>query len=489
MSKQFNMFSILQKPQDSVNAEDLETLQNEIERRLVDVVTQKWELERELVSLNSTSPDNFNNPSSVTNASSATASNLLGGKLRNSHRTIDPSENSQDGFKNTLFGTGNSVIEGSPSCTNTSEDSASSEGSLISSLTGSTIITNNLGDLGSQTCNSNSTSAGTKRSHKGSNDRPSKRFRQNNSNSLSSSGVFAKRPPHSKHRVKIVPSKFRNSLEESRPNKKQTLRNEAPDKLWPFVEQFCATPTEVQIKELEEMIKSFENDKDYFKVPSLGKKESSTKESPTKTDNGSSKNLRKSKNKTGDEESSLGALTQRVVSSFIEETDDTSTDTTKSTNDGTQSSKKKNSRNKSGKSIDIDAAKNLEKRIRQELEGYNILNQQDDIPFTSEEDEILRELVASQYELLSIQNQNKDLMQRLLKKAKRHLELENEREKLRLANAEVIAAYHRLIQAKQRKRNPTKKEKDVAWKALKVQEAIFKRCDELYLSGLSRGGV
>lgn len=66
------------------------------------------------------------------------------------------------------------------------------------------------------------------------------------------------------------------------------------------------------------------------------------------------------------------------------------------------------------------------------------------------------------------------------------MDLQNEREKLREANADVIAAYQRLVQAKQRKRNPSKKEKDAAIKALKVQEAIFRKCDELYLSGLNR---
>lgn len=236
------------------------------------------------------------------------------------------------------------------------------------------------------------------------------------------------------------------------------------------------------------MIKNMDNDKDYFKIPALGKKES-LKDTPTKTDNLPSKNQRKSKSRNNDEDTSLGALTQRLVSSLIEETDDMSNDTTKSGSEAPQSAKKKNSKSKGGKNIDINNAKNLEKRIRQELEEYDILTRQDDIPYTSEEDEILRELVASQHELLAIQRQNKESMQRLLEKAKVHLELENEREKLREANADVITAYHRLIQAKQRKRNPTKKEKDSAWKALKVQEAIYEKCDKLYLSGLKRDGV
>lgn len=375
------MFSILQKPQDNVNAEDLETLQNEIERYLVDIVIQKWNLERELIALNNTSPD-LNNPS-------ISAPNLPSGKLKNSHGLNQ--NDVPDSTKSSLFLLSNNdtTITGG---TNSNEDSVSSEGSLV---------------------------------------------------------------------------KFRSSLEESRP--KQILKNEAPDKLWPFVEQFCATPTEEQITELEETIKAMDSNKDYFKIPALGKKDSA----PAKSKSG------KSKSKVGDDETAgLGALTQRLVSSFMEEVDDVGTDVYQA------KGKMKTTKVKSSKIIDINNAKNLERRIRQELEECDILNCHDDIPYTSEDDEVLRELVASQHELLSIQRQNKDSMQRLLKRAKRHLELDNEREKLREANADVIAAYHRLIQAKQRKRKPSKKEKDAAWKALEVQGSIFKRCDELYRSSI-----
>lgn len=235
------------------------------------------------------------------------------------------------------------------------------------------------------------------------------------------------------------------------------------------------------------MIKSMDNDKEYFKVPALAKKELLNRESPSKSDNLLNKNQRKSKTtKSGDEEAGLGALTQRLVSSFIEDSEYNGSDISKS-NDSSQT-KKKNSKGKTGKGIDMSNAKNLERRIRQELEEYEILDQQDEIPYTSEEDEILRELVASQHELLSIQNQNRESMQRLMKRAKKHIELESERAKLNEANSDVIGAYYRLIQAKQRKRNPTKKEKDAAWRALKIQESIFKKCDDLYLSNLARNG-
>lgn len=181
-----------------------------------------------------------------------------------------------------------------------------------------------------------------------------------------------------------------------------------------------------------------------------------------------------------DEEASLGALTQRLVSCLIEE------NTNGKDSDEDNNNKKKNSKTAKGKKVDANSAKNLEKRIRQELEEYQFLSQQDDIPYESEDDEILRELKSCQHELALIQTWNKESMLQLAKKAKKHLELEKTRETLKDANADVISAYVKLIQAKQRKRNPTKKEKDAAWKALKVQEAIYKKCEDLYLNNLSR---
>lgn len=204
------MFSILQKSQESVNAEDLETLQNEIERSLVKIVTQKWELESELIGLSCTSPDQTNNnhPTSASSTTTATntTTNSISGKLRNRNPVQDISENSSDCSKTTTSDPNNVANLGSASCTNSTEDSVSSEGSLVSSLTGSTIIAPSIADLGSQTQTTANTSSGTlKRSHKASNDRPSKRFRQNSNNSLTStSGNLSKRP-HSKHRSKIVP--------------------------------------------------------------------------------------------------------------------------------------------------------------------------------------------------------------------------------------------------------------------------------------------
>lgn len=238
-----------------------------------------------------------------------------------------------------------------------------------------------------------------------------------------------------------------------------------------------------------------DNDVEFYKIPEVMKKDTSVTESPAKDESSNNiggtsnnKNHKKSKQKS-DEGTLLGALTQRVVSSLIVEADDNVTDASKSSSDTASSPPVKKRKSRSNKGIDMNSAKNLEKRVRQGLEDCSILTQQDDIPYTSEEDENLRELLVYQRELLSIQTQNKLSMQTLLKKAKRHTELEKERERLKEANADVIAAYQRLIQAKQRKRQPTKKEKDAAWRALKIHDVIFKKCDELYLTGLDRNNI
>lgn len=233
-----------------------------------------------------------------------------------------------------------------------------------------------------------------------------------------------------------------------------------------------------------------ENDKEYYRIPSLPKREapdSPVKDESSNQNGNTSKNQKKTKQKF-EEDVSLGALTQRLVSSLMEEAEDNGTEASKSSSDASSPVNKKK-RSKANKDIALNNAKNLEKRIRQQLEEHSILSQQDDIPYTSEEDENLRELLVYQHELLSIQTQNKHSMQMLLKKAKQHLELEEERERLREANAEVIAAYQRLIQAKQRKRNPTKKEKESAWRALKIHDIIFKSCDDLYMTSLDRNNV
>lgn len=51
------------------------------------------------------------------------------------------------------------------------------------------------------------------------------------------------------------------------------------------------------------------------------------------------------------------------------------------------------------------------------------------------------------------------------------------RQRVRVADNEVMEGFRRIMAARQKKRTPTKKEKDQAWKALKERESILKLLD------------
>lgn len=48
---------------------------------------------------------------------------------------------------------------------------------------------------------------------------------------------------------------------------------------------------------------------------------------------------------------------------------------------------------------------------------------------------------------------------------------------MRIADNEVMDAFRKIMAARQKKRTPTKKEKDQAWKSLKERESILKLLD------------
>ena len=53
------------------------------------------------------------------------------------------------------------------------------------------------------------------------------------------------------------------------------------------------------------------------------------------------------------------------------------------------------------------------------------------------------------------------------------------RERLSEADKEVCEAYKKIALARSKKKSPSKKEKDVAWKALKDREMILKQLESV----------
>lgn len=66
---------------------------------------------------------------------------------------------------------------------------------------------------------------------------------------------------------------------------------------------------------------------------------------------------------------------------------------------------------------------------------------------------------------------------RLHRLAKEEMRKQELRQRVRVADNEVMEGFRRIMAARQKKRTPTKKEKDQAWKALKERESILKLLD------------
>ncbi|XP_067124804.1 transcriptional adapter 3 [Centruroides vittatus] len=328
--------------------------------------------------------------------------------------------------------------------------------------------------------------------------KPSKKFKDGSGKAhpVSSSG----RPKSKNIQAKLQEYEFTDSpLEVPRMPK-----NDAPNRFWASIEPYCAEITQDDIKVLEDLIKSHDDDADYYKIPALGKHYSlkwaqedlleeqkegaKINERRRGLSNNSSLNssepeklLKKvEKEYENDDTSSFGALTQRLVSCLIEENlmtslEDSMNDTlAKDNSDGNASPPP--IKGNIMKSFNMGNTMQLEKRIRRELEEQGILDA-DDVTVENPDDEILTELKKCQAELKTLSTYNLTQIKRLLRLAKEEMAKQEIRKKLQVADNEVMEAHRRIMASKQKKRSPTKKEKELAMKAIKEREQILKQLD------------
>ena len=276
-------------------------------------------------------------------------------------------------------------------------------------------------------------------------------------------------------------------------------KNETPSRFWAFVEPYCAPITQDDIKLLEDLIKGHSDMSEYYKVPKLGQhytqrwaKEDLENErlrgAGDANVSGDSKGADEAaqllkKAEAANEETPFGELTQRLVAGLMEENQINPADVEESTKKGSggESSDTENAASKGQliKSLNITNAENLEARVRKELEEQGIIDPKEDTKEGIENDEILEELARCQNELKAVSNHNLQQLKRLLKAAKEEMARQEVRNKLQAADNEVMEAYRKISQARAKKKPPTKKERDQAWKALKEREIIIKQLESI----------
>ncbi len=270
-------------------------------------------------------------------------------------------------------------------------------------------------------------------------------------------------------------------------------KNETPNRFWAFVEPYCAPITPDDIKLLEDLIGGHGDMNEYFRVPKLGphyttrwakedlenERNKSSNDPNAEGKDESFQMLKRAEN--GNDESPFGELTQRLVAGLMEENAINPADLEDNSKKGSGESSDAENAGKSQliKSLNVTNSENLEARVRRELQEQGILDTNEEGKEENENDEIMEELVRCQSELKSLSNHNVNQLKRLLKAAKEEMARQEIRDKLQQADNEVMEAYRKISQARAKKKPPTKKEREQAWKALKEREIILSKLESI----------
>lgn len=329
-------------------------------------------------------------------------------------------------------------------------------------------------------------------------DRPSKKMKE--SNGKPRDVVTTPGPPPG-----VKPSKVKCSVQKYEPvfdvpdlgppeqPKPPPPKNDITNRFWAYVEQYCQEITVDDIKMLEDLINAPNDDSDYYKTPPLGRhytlrwaqedlqdeqkegmKLADGKKKGIKGESGNSdlsdKLLKEvDMNGCSDDVAPLGPLTQRLIAGLVEENVLVSDIENKGV-DGLG-----HTRPGLIKSLGLGSASSLEKRIKKELQEQGVM--ETDYGNEDDDDEILVELKRCQTELRAVSNHNVSQLTRLLNLARDSLVRHDLKKRLRDADQKVLEAYRTIAAARQKKKTPSKKDKDIAWKAIKDREAIVRQLD------------
>ena len=287
--------------------------------------------------------------------------------------------------------------------------------------------------------------------------------------------------------------------EQIRPDKETTNKpalpkNETPNRFWSFVEPYCAPITQDDVKLLEDLIKTHSDMSEYMRVPKLGQhytirwanedleyersKSSANDQEADKS--GAADALMKRAGQEQNEKPAYGELTQRLVAGLIEDNLMTSVE---DSIDSKKQDPDSESKSQFIKSLNVTNSEALEARVKKELQDQGILDPNEDDETGNLQgdghDEIHEELIRCQNELRAISGHNLHQLKRLLKTAKEEMGRQELRNRLALADQEVMDAYKKISSARSKKKPPTKKEREMAWKALKEREIILKQLESI----------
>lgn len=278
---------------------------------------------------------------------------------------------------------------------------------------------------------------------------------------------------------------------------KPKLNFDAPNKFWSCVEPYCTDISTEDIGSLESMLTGKVEINEYFKIPPLGKhysevwakedfideQQQSGKLDKKRNVNIDSDNIEKKINKADINEADLetedfcpyGTFTQRLVAALVDENI-----MAPMTGNEIQEVKGNEHYKIPGKfsKKHIPCAKSLEVAIKEELFSLGLIDSanEDDMEYDAD-DEILSELQKCQSELKALRAQNKSQVNKLIQVAKIAIQKQEVKQKAKIVDAELVDIFRRFSSSKIKKKGLSRKDRELAWKALREREAIWKLVD------------
>ncbi|XP_014488075.1 PREDICTED: transcriptional adapter 3-A [Dinoponera quadriceps] len=255
-------------------------------------------------------------------------------------------------------------------------------------------------------------------------------------------------------------------------------KNDTPNKFWASVDPYCTDIMPDDIKLLEELIVTHGDTSDFKKIPQLGRHYSLmwAHNDLLQEEDAANPSREKKKNRTdvshlmskGDKKvNSIGPLTQRLVSAFLEEN-------VYIGNNNTENKLLRDGDSTVLRDLSIQNSMNLELRMHKELVEQGIL-EPDAQKKNQEDDEILAEIKRCQQELSALSSHNVTQLKRLLNLAQEESKRQALKRKISGADNEVIEHYKKLTLAKQMKMPLTKKDQDKAWACLRARENLLEQ--------------
>uniref|UniRef100_A0A1Q3FAL7 Putative histone acetyltransferase pcaf/saga/ada subunit tada3l/ngg1 n=2 Tax=Culex tarsalis TaxID=7177 RepID=A0A1Q3FAL7_CULTA len=263
-------------------------------------------------------------------------------------------------------------------------------------------------------------------------------------------------------------------------------KNDTPNKFWMSVEPYCMSITHEDLKLLDDLLEEYSGPL-IPPIPELGPHYSTQWAADDIKEE--QDNSKKSKGLTNGDvgkkekvmgEGVTGPLTQRLVSALMEENllpdcNSTSNENSNSSSDVAHS----NSRSA------VSLLKNgisIERRLRKELIEQGILDD-DDMPKSQQDDEILSEINRVRTEIAVIAEYNSNEIRKLQSMAVDEMKRIEVKRKLDRVDQEIIENFKKITAARLKRRPLTKQERDEAYRLVEEQKRLSDQLERMPVHG------